>query len=183
MGEQHPSLDDPNAFVLYRYHPNSVAAVIFVVLFALSTALHIFQSFRRKAWFLIPLIIGGLCEFGYRLLLPAISRTGLYQTDLYRCRTVETVGYVGRAQSAKNQWALGPYIIQSILLLVAPALFAASIYMTLGRIILIRDAEQYSIIKKKWLTKVFVCGDILSFLMQSGGNKYPGSGGGLSCNI
>ena len=98
----------------------------------------------------------------------------IYVGLTYLCApTVETVGYVGRALSAKNQWALGPYIIQSILLLVAPALFAASIYMTLGRIIVLLDAEQYSFIKKKWLTKIFVCGDVLSFLMQSGGKDCP----------
>jgi hypothetical protein len=59
--------------------------------------------------------------------------------------------------------------VQSILLLVAPALFAASIYMTLGRIIMLVDGEAHSIIAKRWLTKLFVAGDVLSFLMQSSG--------------
>ncbi len=64
---------------------------------------------------------------------------------------------------------LAPYVIQTLLLLVAPALFAASIYMTLGRIIVGVDGESYSMIKKKWLTKVFVTSDVLSFLIQLGG--------------
>lgn len=41
---------------------------------------------------------------------------------------VEMVGYVGRVLSAAQNpgpYTLGPYIIQSILLLIAPALFAA----------------------------------------------------------
>lgn len=59
--------------------------------------------------------------------------------------------------------------MQSLLILVAPALFAASIYMVFGRIIVLLDAQTYSIIKPKWLTKVFVIGDIFSFFVQSGG--------------
>lgn len=62
-----------------------------------------------------------------------------------------------------------PYIIQSMFVLLAPALFAASIYMMLGRIILLADGETHSIIKQRWLTKVFVVGDIFCFTLQSGG--------------
>ena len=61
------------------------------------------------------------------------------------------------------------YIIQTLLLLVVPALFAASIYMELGRIILLVDGEGHALIKKKWITKLFVTGDVLSFSMQAAG--------------
>lgn len=60
-------------------------------------------------------------------------------------------------------------MIQTLFLLLAPALFAASIYMFLGRIILVLRAESHAIMKKKWLTKVFVTGDVLSFLLQGSG--------------
>lgn len=70
-------------------------------------------------------------------------------------------------------WTLGPYIIQSTLLLIAPALFAATIYMILGRIIALVHGEHHSIIRLKWLTKIFVVGDCLSFLMQSSGPSTP----------
>lgn len=86
---------------------------------------------------------------------------------------VELIGYIGRAASAEQtpNWTLGPYIVQSILLLIAPALFAASIYMGLGRIILLVDGEDRSLVKKKWLTKLFVIGDILSFQVQASGKQ------------
>lgn len=86
---------------------------------------------------------------------------------------VEIVGYIGRAASSKQSpnWTLGPYIVQTLCLLLAPALLAASIYMLLGRIILVLQAESHAILKKKWLTKVFVTGDVLSFLLQGAG-KY-----------
>jgi len=60
--------------------------------------------------------------------------------------------------------------MQSALILIAPAFLAASIYMTLGRIIFMLDGEKCSLIKLKWLTKIFVAGDVLSFLMQASGN-------------
>jgi len=84
---------------------------------------------------------------------------------------VEWIGYIGRAISSQEtpNWTLGPYLIQTLLLLVAPALFAASIYMELSRIIALADGESHVLIKKKWLTKLFVCGDVVSFLLQMGG--------------
>lgn len=63
--------------------------------------------------------------------------------------------------------------MQTLLLLLAPALFAASIYMELARIIELVDGESRSMIKRKWLTKIFVCGDILSFTLQMAGKLPP----------
>ncbi len=62
-----------------------------------------------------------------------------------------------------------PYVGQSVLILLGPALFAASIYMLLGRIIRVLNAGAISPIRPTWLTKIFVTGDVLSFLLQSGG--------------
>ncbi|PYH91881.1 RTA1 like protein [Aspergillus ellipticus CBS 707.79] len=61
-------------------------------------------------------------------------------------------------------------------LLLAPALLAASIYMLLGRIILILRAESYVIFRKRWLTKIFVMGDVLSFFLQGAGGGIQASG-------
>lgn len=62
-----------------------------------------------------------------------------------------------------------PYIIQSTLILVAPILFAASVYMILGRLILRTGSASYSIVRATWVTKIFVAGDILCFMIQGGG--------------
>ena len=82
---------------------------------------------------------------------------------------MEGIGYVGRIQSHFDRWVLGPYLQQTLMLLVAPALYAASIYMVLGRLIIVLNGEHLSLIRIRWLTKIFVGGDVLSFLMQSGG--------------
>lgn len=71
---------------------------------------------------------------------------------------------------AKDQTEkLMPYVLQSTFLLVAPALFAASIHMVLGRVIRSLHAESLSIVSVKWLTKIFVCSDVISFAVQAGG--------------
>ena len=68
--------------------------------------------------------------------------------------------------------SITPYVIQSLLILLAPILFAASIYMILGRIIRAAQAGSYCLIRPNWVTKIFVGGDVFCFLMQS-------TGGGL----
>jgi RTA1 like protein len=79
------------------------------------------------------------------------------------------IGYGARAASHSMTGELLPYILQAIFPLVAPVLFAASLYMTLGRVVRSVEGSRYSIIRPTWLTKVFVGGDILSFLIQAGG--------------
>ncbi|TGO79317.1 hypothetical protein BELL_0036g00050 [Botrytis elliptica] len=132
-------------YMLYHYEPSTAASCVFVVLFGVSAILHIYQLVSKRTWYFIPFVIGGLFE---------------------------AIGYVGRLLSSRENygdWTLGPYIMQTLLILIAPAFFAASIYMVLGRIIVLTDGEQYSIIRARWLTKIFVAGDVLSFLMQSSG--------------
>lgn len=139
---------DIDDFRFYHYEPSLPAAILFIILFTLSTCLHIYQCLARRTCFLIPLIIGGLFEI---------------------------IGYTGRAIACIQSpgWTLGPYIMQSLLLLLAPLCFAATIYMQLGRIVKAVDGERCCIIKLRWLTKLFVAGDVLSFFVQGGGASTP----------
>ncbi|CEN60563.1 Putative RTA1 like protein [Aspergillus calidoustus] len=146
------STDYQNAvWAYYRYYPSEAAAILFTILFAITTFVHLYQLFRHRTWFFIPFVIGGFFEW---------------------------VGYIGRILSSHESpnWSMGPYIQQTLLLLLAPALFAASIYMMLGRIVVLLDAEHLCIFKKKWLTKFFVAGDILSFTVQAAGGGIMASG-------
>ena len=150
---------DNSTFKFFHYDPSLAAAVLFTVLFAGSTFAHGYQMIRHRSWLMIPLFVGGCCTFFH------CSHLALL-TEL-----VEWIGYIGRAISCQQtpDWTLGPYIVSTILVLVAPALFAASIYMLLGRIICVTRAEKLSIIRPSRLTKIFVGGDVLSFLMQASG--------------
>ncbi|KAI7205560.1 hypothetical protein KC316_g177 [Hortaea werneckii] len=134
----------PQKHKLYYYDPSVVAAVVFALLFTISVLWHIFQLIRHRTWFFIPFIIGGLFE---------------------------AVGYAARGKSGQQapDYEVTPYVIQSLLTLLGPSFFAASIYMTLGRIIRLTDGERHSMIRSNWLTKIFVLGDVLSFFVQSGG--------------
>ncbi|KAE8377042.1 RTA1 like protein-domain-containing protein [Aspergillus bertholletiae] len=133
-----------NDFQYYRYHPSIGAAVLFVILFIAATGIHTYQLVRTRTWYFIPFVIGGYFQW---------------------------VGYIGRAISGHESpnFSMGPYIQQTLLLLISPTLFAASIYMELGRIIRLTDGEEHSLVRTKWLTLTFVLGDVISFLMQGWG--------------
>jgi hypothetical protein len=53
--------------------------------------------------------------------------------------------------------------------LLAPAMFAATIYMVLGRLVRATKSFSLLIIPEQYLTVLFVGGDVFSFLVQSGG--------------
>ncbi|KAF6842393.1 Protein RTA1-like protein 8 [Colletotrichum musicola] len=151
------------AFAFYRYEPSQPGAIAFAVLFAITTVLHVLQMYRTKTWYLTALIVGGVCK----LLTCVLSLIG------------ETFGFGARAASASDEpgcWGLGPYIMQNVLILIAPAFMAASIYMILGRIVLLTKGEKHSLIKLRWLTKLFVTGDVISLLMQSTGGGMMAAG-------
>jgi hypothetical protein len=80
--------------------------------------------------------------------------------------TVEIAGYTTRFLATRDTNNLTFFIIQTLCILVAPALFAASIYMVLGRMILLVRGERYSPIKPSRLTALFVGGDIVTFIIQ-----------------
>jgi hypothetical protein len=107
----------------------------------------------------------------YLFLSASAALTSFPQRLLTSNISVELIGYAARGVSNKQRPnpTLAPYVIQTLLLLVAPALFAASIHMILGRIIVSVDGESLSLIKKRWLTKFFVTSDVLSFFIQLGG--------------
>ncbi|PNS15088.1 Protein RTM1 [Sphaceloma murrayae] len=133
---------------IWKYLPSIPAAAIFTALFFIGGVLVSIRMVRTSTYFVIPFLLGAIFE---------------------------CVGYIFRIVGYFDTSALAPFIVQSLLLLVAPALYAASIYMVLGRIIRYVRGEQYSIIRVKWLTKIFVTGDIVSFLVQ-------GAGGGSSAS-
>lgn len=80
--------------------------------------------------------------------------------------TGETFGYYGRARAHNDQTGIGPWAQQQMLILCAPPFVAATIYMVLGRIIRVLDAEHLSSVRTKRLTVIFVLNDVICFLTQ-----------------
>ena len=102
-------------------------------------------------------------------LLEERSPTLEIESYSYELILVMTLGYVFRLLSAKNPDSLVPYICQSMFIILPPSLYAATIYMTYGRIVNFVGQPQLSIVNPRKVTKIFVSGDTTAFLLQLGG--------------
>jgi hypothetical protein len=80
-----------------------------------------------------------------------------------------TLGYIARYFSTKSPASLGPYIIQSLFIILPPSLYAATIYIIYGRVALFVNALRASLVQPTRVTKIFVVGDVIAFFMQAGG--------------
>ncbi|KAK9851440.1 hypothetical protein MYU51_009747 [Penicillium brevicompactum] len=145
MGSSEGHID----FQLYRYTPSLPAAVIFIVLFVLTTACHVYQIIKCRAWYFTAFVLGGVFQI---------------------------IGYIARAKAHSNTKSVPIYSIQTILILLAPPLYAASIYMVLGRLVVHLRAESFCIVPLKWMTGIFVTGDVIAFIMQAAGGGIMASG-------
>ncbi|KAH7389754.1 RTA1 like protein-domain-containing protein [Pyrenochaeta sp. MPI-SDFR-AT-0127] len=132
----------PPKYVLWPYTPSLAGGIIATVVFFILSGIHIFRLVKNRTWFCIPFVVGALFE---------------------------AIGYAGRAAAHSDTESKTPYIIQSTLILLAPILFAASIYMILSRLIKRTDSASFAIVRVTWTTKIFVGGDILCFFIQGGG--------------
>ncbi|WYZ43508.1 hypothetical protein EsH8_VI_001207 [Colletotrichum jinshuiense] len=136
-------------FQLYRYTPSLPAAIVSVVVFAILTLLHTWRLYRARAFYFTAFTVGGL---------------------------LQTIGYCGRIWSHYDKFSIGGFVIQAILILIAPALYAASIYMILGRLIRTVRGEHLSLIPVDWVTRIFVAGDVVAFTLQAGGGGVQAAG-------
>ncbi|GIC88938.1 RTA1 domain-containing protein [Aspergillus udagawae] len=148
--------DDKIDFKLYRYTPSTAAAALFVALFFLTTICHIYQLNRARAWYFIAFVVGGIFQI---------------------------IGYVCRVLTHSHKESVPIYSVQTILILLAPPLYAASIYMVLGRLVAFLRAEKLSIVSVRWMTMIFVTGDVIAFVMQAAGGGIMASGTVSSYNL
>ena len=77
-------------FKLYRYNPSMAAAIIFIILFFLITALHFYQMMRTRTWIFIPFVIGGVCKL-HLMFVFAVKRLA---NDLSQSRSSGILEYV-----------------------------------------------------------------------------------------
>lgn len=141
-------------YYLWQYVPSLAAAVIFLILFSSASIFH-FWKYGRLAV--------GLCHWGIMYVLTSVLKRS---EKLLLIHLVEMIGFAARAAAHSSTGELIPYCVQNVFILLGPTLFAATVYVTLGRIIRSIHTERYSFIRVNWLTKVFVTADILSFLIQ-----------------
>ncbi|KAB5536231.1 RTA1 like protein-domain-containing protein [Coniochaeta sp. 2T2.1] len=149
--------------VFWEYRPSNSAAYVFLALFGLATIGHAISFFRLRAWSFTPLLLGGLCE---------------------------VFGYLERSRAHSQPTVLEPWILQNMLLLVAPPLLAATVYMSYGRITSALNREDRSGRKSRGCcarccyslcctcspTKGYVLLDIVALFTQLIGTVLPASG-------
>ncbi|KAK7059930.1 RTA1-like protein [Favolaschia claudopus] len=126
----------------YHYVPTEWICVAFVVLFALSSALHLGQSIRYRIWWL----------------LPTAFLSGL----------LEVLGWSARLWSSFNPTLLLPFEIQVIGTIIGPTPLIAADFMILGRIIH-RLGTRYSRLSPKWYSIIFCTCDLISLSVQGFG--------------
>lgn len=100
------AIDDPKN--MWTYCPSLPAAILFAVLFGISTGYHVFQAYQYRKTFCWVLIMGAIWE---------------------------TAAFIFRAISIQNPTAEGAYDPQFLLILLAPLWINAFDYMLLGRLV------------------------------------------------
>lgn len=155
---------DGSSVVTYAYHPSESAGWAFVALFAGSTVAHIVLMFPYRSAFFIPMIIGGISSF-----TPPDPPDHAQLLIVLTHHLVESGGYYGRVWSSHDPSNFKAYILQVLLILAAPPIISATIYMALSRIIKALDAAHHAIVSPRWTTALFMLGDIVAFCSQLAG--------------
>ncbi|KAJ5510045.1 RTA1-domain-containing protein [Penicillium expansum] len=133
-------LESYHGSFIWNYLPSFVAGIVFASLFAICSVINCWRVTREYRKLCCWFILGGFFE---------------------------TAGFAIRAVAHHRSGEIWPYVVQTLLILLAPALFAASVYATLGRTISNLKATSLSALHPRWMTIIFVSGDILSFFIQA----------------
>jgi hypothetical protein len=83
--------------------------------------------------------------------------------------SVQIIGYICRILAYNHKESVPIYSVQTILILLAPPLYTTSIYIVLGRLITYLQAERLSLVLVRWMTKIFITGNVIAFVMQAAG--------------
>ncbi|KIW37491.1 uncharacterized protein PV06_10530 [Exophiala oligosperma] len=132
-------------YVLWYYMPSLIGSIVMTTYFGVASLAHLVRLVQTRSRFCVPAVIGGIFE---------------------------AVGHSARTVAHFHTDKTLPYAIQSLLILLGPILFAASTYMILQRLIRAIKGGSHSLIPSHWITKVFIGGDMLCFIIQ-------GAGGGV----
>ena len=131
---------------IYGYYPSLGANAFFCAVFGICCIASLILGIRYRLWtYTIALGVGCFAE---------------------------ALGYVGRILLHNNPFDDNGFEIQICCLIIAPAFIAAGIYLTLKYLVL-TVGQEYSRIRAKWYTWIFIMCDIFSLVLQ-------GSGGGIA---
>ncbi|KAK1486133.1 RTA1 domain-containing protein [Colletotrichum abscissum] len=133
---------------IWNYYPSFAAAAVFAALFGILTAVHIWQAAKHKKRWCWVIIMASIWE---------------------------TLAFIFRAASSKNQQSNGIYLVFQIFILLAPIWVNAFAYMTLGRMIyFFHPSRSLLRIPAATFAAIFVALDIISFAVQLTGGSMAG---------
>ncbi|KAJ5778801.1 sphingoid long-chain base transporter RSB1 [Penicillium odoratum] len=124
------------------YVPSLAGNAFYLALFAIFLVIQLGLGIRYKTWGFLAGLFGGL--------------------------VLEIIGYLGRVQLHNNPFVFSSYLEYLICLTIGPAFFSASIYICLGRIVVVYG-EQISLLRPRTYTMVFVSCDLVSLILQAAG--------------
>ncbi|KAJ7624788.1 RTA1-like protein [Roridomyces roridus] len=140
------TVDSPSEGVAfnYGYVPHEYVAIIFVVLFGISTLLHLGQAIYYRLWWLLPTAC--LCGVG------------------------EIIGWSGRLWSAltPDQALNNPYMMQITTTILAPTPLIAVNFILLSKVAS-RLGPCYARLTPRWYTIIFTSFDIFALVIQGAG--------------
>lgn len=140
---------------LYGYAPNLGANVFYAIIFAVCALIQLYFTCRYwKLWKGFSILVCVGC-------------------------VLESAGYIVRLLLSKNPWNGAALSIQFLLLMVAPSLLAAAMYMTLRTLVQYFGPEHTRLPARFW-TWPFVTADIIGFFLQCGGGILSSLGGNLA---
>ncbi|KAJ7481836.1 RTA1-domain-containing protein [Mycena latifolia] len=138
----------------YGYTPQESVAILFIVLFSISTILHIGQATYYRMWWLFPTVC--LCGIG------------------------ELIGWSGRLWSSLSPLASIPYTIQISTTIIAPTPLIAVNFILLTRIVQ-RLGPSYSWLPPKWFEQTMLqCAHLISDVQDCVALTIQGVGGGMA---
>ncbi|KAF8192151.1 RTA1-like protein [Pholiota molesta] len=138
--------DDPTA--LYGYIPSEAVAIIFIVLFSLSTLAHVGQAVRYRQWFLFSTAI--------------------------LCGSLEILGWASRLWSSFSPLNNTPFKIEITATIIAPTPLLAANFVIFGRIIRALG-QKYSRMRPRLYTIIFTSSDVASLVVQGLGGGVASS--------
>ncbi|CAM1506038.1 Fc.00g056790.m01.CDS01 [Cosmosporella sp. VM-42] len=140
------SSECPIKYTVYGYRPNAFVNGIFAIFFAISFGVHIWLGVRyRIKSYTIALTLGCFAQ---------------------------VLGYLGRLGLYFQPFGVIPFQVQVCCLIIAPAFNSAAVYLMLKHIVQL-FGPQWSILRPKQYTAIFITADVISLVLQA-------TGGGLA---
>ncbi|RDB26463.1 Uncharacterized protein C17G6.02c [Hypsizygus marmoreus] len=132
----------------YGYIPTQSIAIVFLVLFSVSTIAHTGQATYSRMWWLLPTVTF--------------------------CGILEILGWAARVWSSISPLQDTPFTIQITATIIGPTPLLAANFVILGKIIE-HLGPAYSRLSPKWYAIVFCTGDVVSLVIQAIGGGIASS--------